>query len=97
MLVSRDKLLQVADATAIYACDGNDAPPWDVQTFAQGCTRRIERAEEYVSRLRFVPRNGVTPATFDVISRHCAHCALAYFPAVQVYVEESWLDTTNVR
>ena len=73
------KDVPMSKAVMEYACHGNgDAR---LQRFAPGCTRRIERGSSYIAKMAYTGGG--------IVSRHCADCALTFFPAVYVGGEKA--------
>ena len=83
-LRSHDVWLRVIPAAEFdFGCAGNGEHQ-AVRQFSPSCERRIHRGAEYVEQLALLNTFRKLPRLFYVESRHCAHCALAFFPAVNV-------------
>lgn len=83
MLSTFDPLIRTNRAALDYGCAGNGENQ-RVRQFAPACERIIRRGSEYIETLETVPAIRATPRLFNVVSRHCAECALAFFPRVNV-------------
>lgn len=89
MLISYDIWLRVQPAAEFdFGCAGNGAHQ-GIRAFSSLCDRRILRGSEYVESLHLLATVRRVPRLFYVGSRHCAHCALTFFPAVKVEVERA--------
>lgn len=89
MLVSKDFWLKVQTADEEHICDGSGH--WDVDTVQHSplCVGTIRRGQQFVANLDVDDAVKRVPRSYVVLSRHCEHCALAFFPAIRVEVQRA--------
>jgi hypothetical protein len=81
-LTSRTEQFRVKPSAPHWrACSGNGD---FLREYARSCTRQVAPSEEHVERMAVLPTGRAVPRVLYVASWHCAHCALAFFPAVNV-------------
>lgn len=89
MLFSNDIWLKVQPKAEInFGCAGNGELQM-VRQFSPLCERRISKGDEYVEQLAILATQRRVPRIVYVQSRHCVHCALAFFPAIGVKEEHA--------
>jgi len=84
MLISRDFWLKVQTADEEHLCDGSGH--WNADTVQHSplCVGTIRRGQQFVANVDQDDTKRRVPRVYVVLSRHCEHCALAFFPAVKV-------------